>query len=446
MTTSTTRLDLLPSVIAGTLIVALGGATAARAQTETSPVAPRAAAGRLADPLAGETLYLEVLVREALERNPDITVMARAFDAMKAKVPQAKAWPEPEVEIDSMGTTFPFVGGDGAMGSESTVRVRQEVMWPGKLSLMGKMAGAEARAEWWAYEAMRREVVAEVKQAYVDYWFLTKSHDVTSKNKVLMERIAKIAEARYAVGRGMQTDVLKAQLEVSMMLEKLAMLEQRRDAARARLNTLVYRDPDSYLGEPVEVRPAPFDYTIDGLKEIALANSPILERQKQRIEKEEYGVRLAEKGFYPDLEVAYTFQNVPGMPDMHGVMVGVKLPVYFWQKQRPAVAEASALAAAERKRYESNTATLYFKIKDQYLMLQTAERLMKLYEAALVPQAVMTLESSIATYETGATDFLMLLDALVTLRTYELGYYEQVAAREKAIAMLEPLVGSALRR
>jgi outer membrane protein TolC len=436
--------------LAFALLASLAAPTSALAQAAVSH-APAVTAGDAAplEPtgtLAEDTLHLEPLVREALERNPDIAAMARSYDAMKAKVPQAKAWPEPTVEVGSMGNILPFDVQNDDPSSARAVTVKQEVMWPGKLSLMGKMAGAEAQAEWWAYEAMRRDVVAEVKAAYFDLWYLTKAVDVTSKNKTLMERMAKIAEARYAVGKGMQTDVLKAQLEVSMMLEKLAMLEQRRDAARARLNTLLYRDPDSPLGVPAEVVPEEFAYSIEELKEIALANSPILKRQKQRIDKEEYGVRLAEKDFYPDFEVSYAYQNRPGMPEMHGLMFGMKLPLYFWQKQRPALAEASANAAAERKRFESNTATLYFKIKDLYLMAETAGRLMELYESALVPQSTLTLESSIASYETGATDFLMLLDTLVTLRTYELGYYEQLAAREKAVAMLEPLVGSTLRK
>ena len=68
-----------------------------------------------------------------------------------------------------------------------------------------------------------------------------------------------------------------------------------------------------------------------------------------------------------------------------------------------------------------------------------------LYATATIPQATLTLESGIAAYETGGIDFLMLLDDLKTLFTYELGYYEQLANLEKAIAMIEPLVGRLLR-
>ena len=93
--------------------------------------------------------------------------------------------------------------------------------------------------------------------------------------------------------------------------------------------------------------------------------------------------------------------------------------------------------AAERKRLESAQALLFFKIKDAYLMALTSEKLADLYASATIPQATLTLESGIAAYETGGIDFLMLLDDLKTLFTYELGYYEQLANLEKAIAMLE---------
>jgi cobalt-zinc-cadmium efflux system outer membrane protein len=415
--------------------LAQAGAVAPTA-ADVAPVAvPRAAA---------PALSLDAVVAEALEQNPEIVAMARQFDAMRAKIPQAKAWPEPMVEVASMGNVVPFDVQNGDPSSNRMVSVTQEIMWPGKLSLMGKMAGAEAEAEWWAFEQTRRMVVADTKAAYFDLAYLTKAVETTTKNRMLMERVAKIAEARYSVGRGMQQDVLKAQLEVTRMTEMLVMLEQRRDSAAARLNTLMYREPDSPLGAPEEIVRRPFDYTLEALNEMALT-SPVLKQQKSRIDKEQYALRLAEKQYYPDMSVGYAWVNRPGMPEMHGVTFGVKLPLYFWQKQRPGVAEAASAMASERKRLEAAHALLFFKIKDAYLMAVTSEKLVDLYGTATIPLATLTLESGIAAYESGSIDFLMLLDDLKTLFTYELGYYEQLANVEKAVAMLEPLVGAPLR-
>jgi cobalt-zinc-cadmium efflux system outer membrane protein len=406
--------------------------------------APESAAAAAGPVATGPALALDAVVEEALEHNPEIAAMARNFDMMKARVPQAKAWPEPMVEVASMGNIVPFDVQNGDPSSNRMVGVTQEIMWPGKLSLMGKMAGAEAEAEWWAFEQTRRMVVADVKAAYFDLAYLTKALETVAKNRVLMERVAKIAEARYSVGRGMQQDVLKAQLEVVRMTEMLWMLEQRRDSAAARLNTLLYREPDSPLGAPEEIARRPFDYTIEALEEMALT-SPVLKQQKSRIDREQYALRLAEKQYYPDMSVGYSWVNRPGMPEMHGFTFGVKLPLYFWQKQRPGVAEAASATAAERKRLENAHALLFFKIKDAYLMAVTSEKLVDLYATATIPMATLTLESGIAAYESGSIDFLMLLDDLKTLFTYELGYYEQLANVEKAIAMLEPLVGTPLR-
>jgi outer membrane protein TolC len=126
--------------------------------------------------------------------------------------------------------------------------------------------------------------------------------------------------------------------------------------------------------------------------------------------------------------------------------VGVKIPLYFWQKQQPAVAEAAASKAAERKRLENLTTVLFFRIKDKYLAATTAQRLVSLYGTTIIPQSSISLESAIAGYEVGKVDFLTLIDNLVTLLGYELSYYEQLSNVEKSVAALEPLVGIPLRQ
>jgi outer membrane protein TolC len=174
------------------------------------------------------------------------------------------------------------------------------------------------------------------------------------------------------------------------------------------------------LGEPEEIKPRDFTHSIAELTSIALANYPALKAQRRRIDREQYNVQFAKKEFYPDFSVELTYVNRPGLPEMFGAKVGVKIPLYFWQKQRPALTEATASAAAERERLGTITTLLYFKIKDRYLAATAAARLVKLYGTTIIPQSTLSLESAIAGYEVGKIDFLTLLDNLVTLRNYEL--------------------------
>lgn len=394
------------------------------------------------------SIALKYLVDQALDRNPEIQSMARNFDMMRARIPQAKALPEPMLEYGYAGNITPIPPYDIQKGDPSSARMlsfSQELPFPGKLGLKSQMAATEAESEWWNYEQTRLNVVAEVKDGYFDLFYLTKALETVTKNKDLLEKFAKIAEARYSVGKGIQQDVLKAQVEISKLIEQSTMLEQRRDTVVARINSLLYRDPEFPLGKPEEIKPQILPQTLTELNQLALANYPTLKMQRRKLDREQLGIRLAEKDFYPDFSLKFTYQNRPILPEMYGVSVGVKIPLYFWQKQRPAVAEAAASKAAEQKRLENLTTLLYFKLKDKYLAATTAERLVSLYGTTIIPQSSLSLESAISGYEVGKVDFLTLLDNVVTLLNYELSYYEQLSNVEKAVSAMEPLVGVSLR-
>lgn len=393
-------------------------------------------------------LILDRLIEEALAQNPEIIAMRRNFDMMRARVPQAKALPEPMLSYGYTGNAVPLPPFDIQKGDPSSARVvsvTQEIPYPGKLAIKGKMANVAAESEWWNYEQVQWNVIAEVKDAYYDLYYLHKAIEVVTKNKELLEKFTKIAEASYAVGKGIQQDVLKAQVEVSKLIDQLTVLEQRQQIAEARLNSLLFREPETPVGKPADIKPQDFSIGLVELHQLALTNYPALKAQRRRIDREQYGIELAKKEFYPDFTVGITYFNRPGMPEMYGVNVGVKLPVYWGQKQRPAVAEATASAAVEKQRLDNTTTLLFFRIKDRLLAATTAARLMKLYGTTIIPQSSLSLESAIAGYEVGKVDFLTLLDNLVTLLNYELSYYEQLSNMEKAIAALEPLVGVPLR-
>ena len=388
---------------------------------------------------------LQQLIEQALENNPEIKAMQRRFDMMRARIPQAKALDEPTLSVGYMGNIAPFTLQKGDPSSGRSISITQDLPYPGKRSLKGKVASSDADAEWWNFEQTRRNVVAEVKDAYFDLYYIYKAIGVVNKTKTLLQQFTKIAEARYAVGKGIQQDVLKAQVEFSKLIEQETVLQQRKEVTEARLNSLLYRESDSPLATPEELKPRDFSYSLAELNATAVANYPELKAQRRNIEGAQYSIQLAKKNFYPDFSIGLTYINRPAMPEMYGVTVGVKLPIYIGQKQRPALTEASASFEAEKRSLENKTTVLMFKIRDKYLAQTTAQRLVKLYSTTIVPQSSLSLESAIAGYEVGKVDFLTLLDNLVTLLNYELSYYEQLSNEEKAVAGLEPLVGVTLR-
>jgi len=385
---------------------------------------------------------LETLVQQVLERNPAILAARRAVDARKSLIAAARTLPDPSVSFETMGNLVTLQRGDPS--SARVLRFSQEVPFPGKLSLQGQIASAEADAELWKYEQVRREVVSELKMNYYDLLLAQQLTDVVGKSRTLLQQFSEISEARYRVGQGAQQDILKAQVEVSRLLDRLATLRRERDTALARINTLLYRPPDTPVGPMPEVSKPRFDWTLDQLYQKAVTSNPDVRINRREIDRDELAVSLAKKSFYPDFEVEFSYFNRRDLPEMYGLMFKAKVPLYFWRKQRPELESATASLLGQRRQYDNTLSTLYFRLKDLFLKISADANLLELYGGAIVPQATLALESSISSYRVGAVDFLSLLSNQGTVLEYEMKHYEVLTDYCKTLVTLESLTGEML--
>jgi outer membrane protein TolC len=198
---------------------------------------------------------------------------------------------------------------------------------------------------------------------------------------------------------------------------------------------------DAPLGSPVEVRPSTLALSFDDLLAAAQASFPVLKRQQALVEANRFAVELARKEVRPNFTLGYTYMQRAGLPDMYGITFSTSLPLFHRAKQDQAVAEAAANLESERRMEANERAGLRYRVKQEYLQAQAADQLLKLYAQGIVPQSTLALESSLASYETGTTDFLTVLSNFTTVLDYELGYCQQLATHEKALARLEELTG-----
>lgn len=395
---------------------------------------------------AAAAVRLDELIREALENNPAVKSALRRVEARRRRVPQVKSLPDPVVSVGWMGDIKPFGVMRNDPSSFRSLSARQQIPFPGKLKLRGKIADREAEAAWWEYENIRRRVVSQVKVAYYDYFYYDKAIQITLKNKELLEKLTRIAEVRYQVGKGIQQDVLRAQVELSRLLQRLTILEQQAKTAQVRLNTLLYREPEAPLPAPAPFEPAELHYTLDALYQLARENDTGLQREQRLIERNQLAVNLARKEYYPDFGIGYMYQNRPLIPEMHGFTFSLNIPVFYRSKQREGVNEATEELISARRSRENRETTLYFEVKEQYLAAKASEELARLFSRAIVPQSSLALESSMAAYEVGKVDFLTMLDNFMTVLDYEVNYYRELTNFQQALARLEPLVGMELTK
>jgi outer membrane protein TolC len=81
-----------------------------------------------------------------------------------------------------------------------------------------------------------------------------------------------------------------------------------------------------------------------------------------------------------------------------------------------------------------------------YADMDAGRRLLTLYADSILPQARLTLESSIASYQVGTVDFLTLLSNVTNVLTFDIANEQQRALYLQALARIEPLTGLALIR
>lgn len=398
------------------------------------------------DAREGQQLSLDDMVKLAITQNPSIKAAAERYSAQRARVPQVRSLPDPTFSGGWMGNITPFSVQLNDPSSYRGLTVAQDLPSFGKLKLRGRIADRSAEAAWWDYEQMRRQVASDVKVAYYEYSYDAKAIEITQKDKDLLQKLASISEELYKVGKGMQADVFRAQVEVSRIDQKLIILRQQQETAGARLNTLLYRDPETPLPRPVPYTPAEFHSTLKDLYALARQNDPEVERNRRMIEGGRDAVSLARKEYDPDFSVAYTYWQRPLMPDMHGVMVGLNIPIFFRTKQREGVIEAAHNLNGAQRDLDDRMTTLNFAVKQQYLAATASRDLSILYSKAIVPQSSLALESSLSAYEVGKLDFLSMLTNFVDVLDYEVGYYEELSKYQSALARLEPLVGTELTK
>lgn len=424
----------------------LAVAASSRAQIIAGDVASLAshADGANAQSRAATLSTLQTLVSELERNNPELKAARRDVDMRVARIAPAGAPPDPSLSFGYMGGLLrpPFFPRSSAQGSFRQFGLSQEIPYPGKLGLKSRVAATEADAERWNAEDVRKRLVADLKMAYVEYVYVNRSLDILQRNKERLEQFRQIAEAQFQVGQGLQQDVLKAQVEISMILERQALFLQQRDALRAQINGLLFRAPDTPLDGSLAYDAAGFDGRLEDLRALVQLNYPALKRDERVIDRGQQALSLARREVLPDFAVNVTSQKFTGdMPWMYGVDFMVNLPVFWQRKQRPMIAEAAASLESGRRMRDNTLATAIAQTTSEYLAATTSRRLADLYSDSTLPQARLALESSLASYQVGRVDFLSVLTNFITVLSYELNYEEQNARAVQALARLEPLTG-----
>jgi cobalt-zinc-cadmium efflux system outer membrane protein len=394
---------------------------------------------------------LKALIAEAIQANPAIKEKAQITTAAKEAVRPAGALDNPEVSLGLLNLPVDtFALNQVDMTNAPQIAVRQKFPFPGKRRLRSELAEEQSRSDDFSHQDKINEIRSRVIQGYWSLALAYASYDITQKDKQLWQQVVEVAETRYAVGQGMQADVLQAQVELGNYLDRLFQWQQRQESISADLNALRSKPPGTAIARPQPLKPRPQTLNLDNLLALA-AEQPQLQALKSQVAKQEKAVQLARKDFLPDfgVGVAYGFrENKPTVtrPDFFSTTLSLDIPIWWKAKQKPKLREQKAREAAAQNAYQAYWDRAAAAIKDRYVTLQRLSQQIQLYGQGIIPQAHQAAEASLAAYRTGTLDFARLTQNYIAMYGAELKLQEYLKEYEGTWAELEWLVGQELPR
>lgn len=392
------------------------------------------------------------LIEEGINNNPDLLASYQNWQADLAKIPQAGALPDPQLSFNLLNLPVNTFELNQEPMTGKQIALMQMFPFPGKQGLREDIAKSAADISRDKNLELKNQLIKNIKQTYYDIFFIDRSLETVQKNRGVLQDFIRIAQSKYSVGKGLQQDVLKAQVEFSKLEDKSITLTQKRQAATARLNALLNRPAGTPLGKTIVPEPDSLNLDFAQLQNLANENRPLLQAWNSMFQQSAKKVSLAKKEYLPDfkLGIAYTqrdkLENGMGGIDYLSGLFSVDIPLYFWRKQNKKVEETRYNQDMVQQSYRNVQNQVYADLDKSLSDVEKNYRLLELYKSGIIPQATQSLNAAIAGYQTNKVDFLTLLNNQLTLFNFELDYYRFLSDYRKGIADLEAATGVNLTR
>lgn len=395
-----------------------------------------------APPLSREKISSRDLISIVLASNPGVKASRAKWEAMKERVPQARAWEDPRAGGDFRAERSVNVPPNSFM--DQTVMLEQEVPISGKNLSRGRTAIAEARA---AFEEFRRTELDTVMRARTAYVRLANGYaqlEVNRRNSDLLEQFVEISRSRYESGSASQADVLTAQTDAAKLLEGRADLERQISEAQSALNVLMNRPAQTPLDVSGSLNFTRQALSLQKLQSIAVAQRPELQRAQDRIDAERFRLELANRQWFPDPALNVKTQRYNDAAQaVSEVDVGVSFPLPFlnWKKYGAGIQEARKTLENAQQEFAATRAETSGLVRDQLKKIQTSADQYQLYQEKILPVARQTVEAGRGAYEASTGGFLELITARRTLQDAESAALNHLADHENAVAELDAIIG-----
>ncbi|OUS17685.1 hypothetical protein A9Q88_02725 [Gammaproteobacteria bacterium 50_400_T64] len=317
-----------------------------------------------------------------------------------------------------------------------------------------KLKRRQKREQSAAYPFLRADrkarVALKVSLLWLDTFLAQRSVALIENNRYLFEQLVDVAHANYTATSGStrQQDVIRAELELSRLKDRLSSLWQGHDAAQQALGEwlsaeLVNRAlPDNLQNN--DLTASSFDDQQQTMARIV--QHPRVLAIDRKIESISTGLELAHQQYKPEwgINAAYAYRDdAPGgddRADFFSMGITVDLPLFTANRQDQRVSAASHRRAAvqtERDLLLRELRSGYQQAGAQLLRLDERE---KLYQQYLLPQMHDQADATLAAYTSDGGDFTEVMRARIAELNTKIMALQLKVKRQKTLAKMHYFV------
>ncbi|MEC9360114.1 MAG: TolC family protein [Pseudomonadota bacterium] len=394
-------------------------------------------------------LTIDRAVATAVASNPGLDELRRRAAAAAAIPSQVGTLPDPRLNFGAANLPVDTFALDQEPMTQLQIGVTQVFPFPGKLGLRREMAQAEADAAADSVDEARLRLVRDVRVLWWELFYLDRAIETVERNRSLLRQLVDVARTKYEVGRGLQQDVLLAQVELSRLQDMALQIDGMRAMSGARFNALLAQPaqtPVPMLRTASSELPEPPDAA--ELQALAERGRPWLSQLRHQLDAALSAQALARKEYVPDLGVTASYGWRDGnnadrsaRADFASAMISISLPLFASRKQDQLVAQRGAERAAREQALADARNRVHADIAAALADYRRARDEMALFDDGILPQTAQAVESMLAGYQVNKVDFLTLVRTQVTLYNHELQRWRALSQAQQALATLNAAAG-----
>ena len=294
-------------------------------------------------------------------------------------------------------------------------------------------------------EARGRNTLTATREAWLELYYWQQARELVSESRPFFDDLATITRSLYAVGRKSQQDVLRAELELSRLDDRVIEIERQESRAEAALGQWV----GDHASRPI-ARKLPAWQQVPDLTSMqaALQQHPLMMAADAQIEARAADVDLANERSKPSwaVDVGYSYRDgsLPsGEPRSDFITVGftVGLPVFRKKAIDGNLSAALQEKSAARSGREQTLRSLSSQLDSEYTRWHDLTRRLSLYESRILSQVAGNAEASLLAYQSDQSDFANVMLAYIDNLNTRIEHIRLQVERAQSYAVLANLGG-----